>query len=244
MGKKYTTCLLAPGFKTAELDLTPGQPVQAGDRKILLAGGFPALFPDTVFPLSVTLQLNRDLSALPDSMLEEIARAELGRHNRATVKNFRVDPSFVVCVIAADSEQLESFIDTYGGILEIESLLLGDDHPEHAQVTAIEILPRTSGYEIVATARSPVALQACSYCGSCGAVCPEDCISPALRFDYNRCTFCRECEKACEEHAIDIYGVEKKTIYSPAIVVLGDVELDLPEERSTIYSETAARRVL
>ncbi len=238
MSKKYTTCLLAPGFKTAELDLTPGQPVSCGDRKIMLAGGFPSLFPDTVFPLSVTLQLNRDLSAMPESMLEEIARAELGRYNRATVKNFRVDPSFVVCVIAADSERLEGFIDTYGGILEIESLLLEDDHPGHAQVTAVEIAERTSGYEIAATVRAPVDLQACTYCGSCGTACPEDCISPALRFDYHRCTFCRECEKVCEENAIDIYGVEKKTIHAPAIIVLGDVKLDLPEERSGIYSET------
>ncbi len=229
--------MLAPDFKTAELDLTPGQPVSAGDPKIRIAGGFPSLFPDTVFPLSATLQLNSDLSTMPQAMLEEIARAELGRHNRAAVRNYTVDPSFVVCAVASDSQLLEGFIDTYGGILEIEPLLLEDDHPEYAQVTTVEILPRTSGYEITATVRSPVDMHACTYCGSCGAVCPEDCISPSLRFDYSRCTFCRECEKTCEVNAIDIYGVEKKTIHSPAIIVLGDVKVDLPEDLSGIYSE-------
>jgi ferredoxin len=237
MSEKYTTCLLGPDFTTTEMDLNPGRSIPAGDRKIQLAGGFPSLFPDTPFPLSPTLQLNKDLSSMDEAMLERVARAELDRNNQSAVRHYTVEPSFVVCVLADNGNILENFLDTYGGILEIEALLLEDDHPEHSQVTGVEILSGESGYEISATLRSPVDMQTCNYCGACGPACPESCISPALRFDYRLCTFCRECEKACELNAIDIYGVIKKTIVTPAIITLGEVKVDLPRDKSSIYSE-------
>lgn len=237
MTRKYTTCLLAPDFTISEMALSPGRSLSADGRKIQLAGGFPTFFPDTPFPLSATLQVNKDLSSLPETELEEIARAELGRHNRAAVRNYHVEPSFFVTVIAGSGELLEQFIDTYGGILQIEPLLLGDEHDDYSQVTGVEISSGTSGYEITATLRSPVDMQACTYCGACGPACPEKCISPVLRFDYRLCTFCRECEKSCDVNAIDIYGVVKRTIHAPAIVVLGEVQVDLPEDKSNVFSE-------
>jgi len=219
------------------MDLSPGKPIPADERKIQLAGGFPCLFPDSPFPLSVTLQLNKDLSSVPEATLEQIARAELDRNSRAAVRNYTVEPSFVACVIAGSAEILENFLDTYGGILEIEALLLEDEHDDYPQVSGVEILSENGGYEIIATQRSPVDMQACTYCGACGPACPESCISPTLRFDYRLCTFCRDCEKVCPANAIDVYGVVKRTIHSPAVILLGELKVDLPEDKGGIYSE-------
>lgn len=234
---KYSTCLLASEFEVSEVDLHPGQSFPHSDHSVQLAGGFSSLFPETSFPLSSTLQLNNDLSTLSTDVLEKVAKAELDRFNSVSFKTYVVDPNMHVCVVSEDAEALEAFLNTYGGLLEIDPVLVKTSHEDHAQVTEVAIENVEHGYEVHATQRSPIDMDACTYCGACGPACPENCISPSLRVEYSKCTFCRECEKVCQAKAVDIYGVEKRTIRTPSVVLLGSMKLNLPEDQSGIYQE-------
>jgi len=45
----------------------------------------------------------------------------------------------------------------------------------------------------------------CDFCGSCVAVCPEDCIDlkeNAISIDYTVCSLCMNCVKICPLHII------------------------------------------
>jgi ferredoxin len=218
--------------------LRPGLPFSPENKdKIVLSGGFPSLTPETTFPLSPALQLNSNLTSLTEKELSSLAEAELSRNNSIDFRSYDVDVDLRVCVIAAKSRQLEQFLDTYGGILEIEPLLLNTNHPDFPTVTAVDIEELSQGYELSFTERSPVNKDLCTYCGECGAACPENCISSSLQVDFERCTFCKECEKVCGTNALDMYGVEEKKMRVPAVLILDGVSLDLPENRSGIYEE-------
>lgn len=244
MEKLFSTNMLCTkkdgqnGLQSFRGKLRPGLPFSPENaEKILLAGGFPSLAPQTTFPLSPALQLNSDLASLAGKDLQLIAEAELARYSSIDFRSYNVDVDLRVCVVAANSVQLEYFLDTYGGILEIEPLLFNKNHPDFPTVTEIEIDQLSQGYELSFTERSPVNKDLCTYCGECGVACPERCISSSLRVDFDRCTFCKECEKVCATNALDMYGVEEKKIRIPAIIILDGVRLDLPDERSGIYEE-------
>ncbi len=235
--ERFSACILTSEFSVLAADLHPGQSFPQFEQQPLLASGFPSLFPDTKFPLSPALQLNHDLTDMTQEALEHFARAEEVRFSRASFKTYVVDPCLHVCVISDNSEQLETFLDTYGGVLEIDPLLVKDVHVDHPQIAEIEVGTEENGYKISVTQRSPVDMSLCNYCGACGQVCPESCISPQLRIDFSACSFCRKCESECSVNAIDVYGVEYKTIRVPSIIVLGNTKLELPEKRDTIFTE-------
>ncbi len=222
--------------------LQPGHPFfpEMTDN-IILSGGFPTLSPETTFALSPALQLSTDLTSLGEGDLKALAEADLARINSINFRSYDIDADLRVCVIASNSEQLETFLDTYGGILEIEPLLYNKNHPDFPAVTEIEIANNNGSCEISFTQRSPVNVDLCTYCGECGAVCPENCISSHLQVDFAKCTFCKECEKVCSTDALDIYGVEEKRMQLPAIVILDGVNLDLPEIGNGIYEEKQVR---
>ena len=57
-----------------------------------------------------------------------LAQADLARISSVKFHSYDVEANLQVAVVAADIEQLEQFVDTYGGILEIEPLLLKKNH--------------------------------------------------------------------------------------------------------------------
>lgn len=234
----FSACVLSSEFSISEINLHPGQSFPHSSQSPLLAGGFSAVFPETNFPLSPALQVNNDLTTMSEQVLESFAQAELAKITKASFKNYMVDPNLHVCVLGDDGEELERFLDTYGGVLEIDPLLLKGSHENHAQITEIAISEEKDGYKIIATERVPVDMDACTYCGQCAQVCPESCIDPELRVDFSSCTFCRACEPVCEPKAMDIYSVSRRTINTPAIITLGQVKLDLPEDTAAVYDET------
>lgn len=230
--------MVASDFSVCQLNLQPGQSFPPQSCVPLLAGGFSSMFPEAAFPLSAALQLNHDMTNMSSEQLAHFARAELGRINRVNIKTYAVDPNMHVCVIATDAEKLETFLDTYGGILEVDPVLYKANHRDHPQTTDIDIQPTAEGsYQVTLSQRAPIDLSACTYCGACGPVCPVDCIDPQLYVDFEQCTFCRECEKVCGQNAVDIYGVIRKTITTPAVIMLGEFALDLPEKQNGIFGE-------
>lgn len=248
MRKLFSTCLLVQdssnvtGLERTEVNLHPGNDFPPDQGKtVLLAGGFSSITPESGFPLSSTLQLNDDLATCNAETLKKIAQAELRRINRPNYRSYMLEVDRRVCVIGDSAEQLHTFRDTYGGLLEIEPLLHKGYDPEVPTVTAIHPAGRGRGYRIDYQVRSPINLDLCTYCGHCGATCPEQCISEKLLVDYDLCTFCKECEKVCGAGAIDMHSALNKVLDIPAVIILGTCTVDLPADSENIfYRETLA----
>lgn len=211
---------------------------QSSTGKIVFGSGFTLRDEESPFPLSAALQLNGDCTAMDASALASFAEAELEKHHRISYRSYDVEPDFRVCVLADQSSLLTEFSHTYGGILEIEALLIGSHHEDYGSAEELEIIPSGRGHTLNYTLKSPVNRTLCTYCGLCGRTCPERCISENLYFDFGACTFCTDCEKICPEKAIDLHGIERISLDIPAIIILGQPRLALPEKKRSIFHET------
>ncbi len=239
-----TYCLVDDGSATPALHKHQDRSLQeisntpiSGDRQILLQSGFPGLNRESQAILSPALQLNGDLAGFDDEQLQCFAEAERIRKNQASFSSYIIEPDNRLCVISNDSRSLNRFLDTYGGILDIVPLLVKESHPDFSQITDIAVSYGDTTCRIEYSIRSAVDLNKCNYCGLCGRLCPEACISETLFFDFETCSFCRECEKVCPTGAIDIYAVEQKTLEVPAILALGDTVVQGSEASRNYYRE-------
>jgi len=243
----YSGYLLCSGkganssFLTLPITVRPGTVFNSTldpEQNILLAGGFPASHPDSSYPLSPALQLNGDLRTLDNTELTALANAESIRHGNQSFRSYTLDSDPRVTVLAADSESLHSFINTYGGVLQIDPILIKTYDAELTSAEELQIISNEKTCTIGFTVRQPINQTLCSYCGLCGSACPEQCLTEQLFLDFSRCTFCNECVSACPHGAIDLYCVEKRELTTPAILVLDGTEIELPEQQQTkaIYS--------
>jgi ferredoxin len=216
---------------------------QDPDRNILLAGGFPVIHPDSSFPLSPTLQLNGDLTDMDGTQITALAKAEFTRHNSQSYRSYTLEPDSRVAVLGPDAASLHAFINTYGGVLQIDPILVKGYDPEltTAQELQINRFKKSSRFQINFTVKHPIDLNLCTYCRACGAACPEKCLSEQLFLDFSHCSYCKECLAACPHEAIDLYGVERRELITPAILILEGTKVDLPEQKTKqkqkIYSE-------
>ena len=208
------------------------------DSAVLVKSGFSNLALESVVPFSPALQLNGDLSGLPDESLQQFAEAERIRKNNVSYPSHTIEPENRICAISDNAESLQQFLDTYAGVLEIVPLLVKGSNAAFENVSEISIGLVENGFSITYSIRSPVNYSRCTYCGICGPACPEKCISESLFFDYDACSFCRECEKLCPENAIDIYAVEEKVVDIPAVIALGDTQVQVPEGTRSFYHES------
>lgn len=242
MRKLFPTCLLVQessnvfGLEMTEVNLHPGKSFSPDQKKtILLAGGFSSITPESGFPLSSTLQLNYDLATFSARELGVIAQAELGRLNRMNYRSYTLETDKRVCVIGDSAAEVNHFIDTYGGLLDIEPLLLGGFDPEIPTATELNLSRHGQGWRIDYQVRAPINFGLCTYCGSCGPACPVQCLSEKLIVNYDLCTFCKECEKVCTTNAIDVHGALGRVLDIPAVIILGDSRVELPPGAGNVF---------
>jgi len=243
MSKSFSTCLLVQGDSVpecvvAEVGLHPGGAVSSDQEKtVLIGGGFSSLTPESSFPLSATLQLNFDLGTFPQEELGRIAGAELKRKNEVDYRSYSVELDNRVCVVGDDAEQLNTWLDQYGGVLAATPLLLKGSAPDIPTVAELNIDGDDSICRLAYQVRSPIDFERCNYCGECGPVCPEHCISENLFLSFDECTLCKECEKVCHAGAIDIHSVVNEVLEVPAVIVLGNPDMDLAGKIKGIFYE-------
>ncbi len=227
-------------YYSAPLAIRPGfafNVEQEKDESILLAGGFPAIHPDSPFPLSPTLQLNGDLTDINEAGIAALARAEFTRNNSQSYRSYTLEADPRLTVLSADAASLHAFIDTYGGVLHIDPLLTTGYDPELATAQEIKIEQTHKGLKLNFSVKQPIDMDRCTYCGACGEACPEQCLSEQLFLDFSRCTLCKECVTACPNDAIDLHIVEHRELITPALLPLEGAGVELPETKKNIYSE-------
>lgn len=210
---------------------------QEADKNILLAGGFPTIHPDSSFPLSPTLQLNGDLTDTDDTNMAALAKAEFIRHNSQSYRSYTLEPDSRVAVLGADADSLYTFIDTYGGVLQIDPILTQGYDPAMTTAQELQVNRLKTGFQLNFTVKQPIDLSRCTYCGACGPACPEHCLSEQLFLNFSHCTLCNECLSACPHEAIDLHAVERRELTTPAILLLDGTKVDLPDQKKNIYSE-------
>ncbi len=227
-------------FSSAPAQQCPGTAFACRDQSdndILIAGGFPGVHPDASFPLSPTLQLNADFGNFSDAALQQIASAELFRHTGTRFRSYTLVPDPRIVILSNSQDRLFSFIDTYGGVLDLQPLLLHGYHPELTTANNLEIESLKKECRISYQVKTPLLAERCTYCGACGPACPEECLSEQLFLDFSRCTLCKECVAACPNDALDLHAVEQRKVSAPALLILDDVTTDLPQGRERIYRE-------
>jgi len=244
--KEYPAHLLCYGkgadstFSSVPAPQPPGTAYSSQDQlsgDIILAGGFPSIHPDTPFPLSPTLQLNGDLANFSETEMTLIGRAELTRSNSQSFRSYMSESNPRVAVLGANANSLHAFLSRYSGVLQIDALLLQGCEPELTTAEDLKIVSRKDGCQLSYMVRKPIDLEKCSYCGACGPVCPERCLSEQLFLDFTRCTFCKECVTACSLDAIDLHGREKRELLVPAVLLLEGANVNLPRQTHRIYLE-------
>ncbi len=235
----------APALAEHTFPLHPSQPASPTlpEGKTFLVSGFSSLINNTLAPLSPTLQLNGDLGTFSSPQLATIAQAELKRLTRPGFRRFIKEKNPKVVVIGEASADIHRFIDTYGGVLEIEPLLVRGSDPTITTAEEINIHDDHNGLRLDFLTRVPVDLSRCTYCGSCGPICPEQCIDEHLFLDLGRCSFCKECVRICPQKAIDLYGIEKQTIHTPALLLLTDVDSEFIGRGDNIFQEDEISRL-
>ncbi|BHH84431.1 4Fe-4S binding protein [Desulforhopalus sp. 52FAK] len=244
MDKLFSTCMLvqegsdAPELLISEVNLRPGNGFSPDQGKsTLLAGGFSSISPESGFPLSPTLFINHALTTTTAQELKTIAEAELHRQNSVNYRSYTVDVDTRLCVVSDDVTLLRNFLDTYSGLLEITPLLTKGYDPDFPTVTSLEFDSRSDGCQLEYQVRSAVDFEKCTYCGACGMSCPESCITENLFVHYDQCTFCKECEKVCAADAIDIHGAINEVADFPAVLLLGNIETELPAKTQSVFFE-------
>jgi ferredoxin len=245
MHKDFSQLLLiydgsgTPVLKSHTQPLHPAEPfaVNTPYDQVFLASGFSAFSSDSSLPISPTLQLNGDLGMFSPDQLESIAGAELDRCIRVRYRSFFREANPKVVVLGNSASALNKFMDTYGGVLEIDCLLMKEMDPEITTATDLEIRVIENTLHIEFLARTPVNLFLCTYCGNCGPVCPEECINEHLFLDLDQCSFCKECLRVCPVDAIDLHGAEKRFMETPALLLLKETEIEFPENTGRIFWE-------
>lgn len=225
-------------LKKTKLSLQRGdyRPDSSTESSIYLAAGFPSLVPECDIPFSVSLKLNADLGTFDHAFLQDLAGAELGRYTSTRFRTYIVSPDPGVIVIAAIKAKLHSFLNTYGGVLDIAPLLLHGYHPDYIAAEDVHIDCSQDGCTVTYKVKAPISSERCTYCGACGPACPENCLSETLFLDFSRCTSCQECVNACPENAIDLHAFEQRIVNAPALLSLDDIPLELPD-KSTFFRE-------
>lgn len=229
-------------YSCKPLTIRPGAAFSTGeesDEDYLLAGGFPATHPDSDFPLSPTLQLNGDLTTIDSEHIAALARAEFNRYSGQSYRSYTLEADSRVTVLSTDSASLNTFINTYGGILQINPILTRDYDSELTTGHEVQVEHSGKGLTVRFNVKQPVDLNRCTYCGDCGNSCPEDCLDEQLFLDFSRCTLCKECVTTCSHNAIDLHVVEGRELTTPALLLLEGTKVQLPETKEHIYSESS-----
>ncbi|WP_022853632.1 4Fe-4S binding protein [Thermodesulfatator atlanticus] len=213
------------------------------EEAVLLAA-FSNEIQDETALFSPTLKVNATLGDFDHTILEKIALLEKRRFNENIVKTYTLDKRGKIIVFSKDPKKLSRFEEIYGGLLELFTISLGAKTLDHLVAEDVRVAKKGDVYLVEVARRLPIDPEKCSYCGVCGALCPEGAIFPELYIDFERCSLCNECVSACPEGAIDLHRYESLELEAPYLLFLEDPAIELPEEREQIFTLTELDKLL
>lgn len=252
MGKCFSSHILhfsnsaTPTLTSSPLPLAPNAhlPADLPIDNAALISGFSGLFPESSIPVSPTLQLNCDLSALSRQQLTAIGRAELNRHLGINFASHIQQPDNRVAVMAARAASLHRFMDQYGAILEIIPILTREFAAGIPTAEQLEIRQTSQGIQVAFLARSPIDTSRCTYCRACGAACGQHCLDPDLFLDFTRCNLCSDCMRACPVQAIDLHARQRHEFQVPALLDLDEIQPHTTESHPVMPVPDALAQIL
>ncbi len=205
----------------------------------LLAGGFNSIHSDATYPVSPAFKLNGDLASLDDQAMAALGRAELLRANSLSFRSYTIEPDPRVTVLSANKKSLHNFTERYGNILNLSPLLLQGYDPDFSTAQELDLSFNNDRYTCTFIVKQPVNRDICTYCGSCGPACPEQCLSEQLFLDFSKCTLCNACQTACPELAIDLHAVERRKLTVPSVLLLSGTEVNFSSRinKERIFTE-------
>jgi len=244
MGKCFSSHILhyegsaTPTLTTSPLPLHPASTTLAElpVQNPALLSGFASLFTESPVPVSPTLQLNGDLTDISQEQLAEVAVAELHRHLAVNFTSYIQEADNRVAVVAEHADDLHRFMESYGAVLKIEPILTRDFAAGIPTAEDITVDQTSQGLRILFQSRAPVDLSRCTYCGSCGPVCPEKCLQPDLFLDFASCSMCMECVHACPIQAIDLHARQQHSLLVPALLDLNGSFCEQETKNNKIFS--------
>ncbi len=209
------------------------------DAVPLLISGFSETTPQPNLPCSPSLQLNADLASLSLAQLTQVAVAERQKLLSSHPKSYLYTVEARTAVIASEAKFLAEFLDVYGNLLEtIPILLATEDREGYIPAEDLHIQALEKGeYLIRCSSRVPIDKQKCTWCRACISECEKQCISSDLNIDFSRCTFCGRCVDNCPAGAIDLYARVEKEVRVPAVILVGNPDVELPADREMIFTD-------
>lgn len=145
-------------------------------------------------------------------------------HFTAERKTVVLDVSPNVAVIAKNEEILETFTNTYSGILDIIPIIIANTKKNKEFYLAInyEISGSFPNLEVKCECKYPIDEDLCTLCGKCIFACPLDAIDDEISIDFTKCDYCGKCVNACPENAIDLYRYKNYNFSVPQVLFLDD----------------------
>ncbi len=160
------------------------------------------------------VKINRDLGLSDSNFLKRLEKCEREKAESHIIRSYIKEYHPVVAVISNSRQFLDNFLNTYGGVLDLEDIFITD-----AERDAL-LIKRCNGKYTVSFER-PLALdpEKCTLCRRCVSLCEKEAIRPDPLIDTLLCDRCGACIDVCEFGAIDLYRRERIQIDADEIII-------------------------
>ena len=177
---------------------------------------------------SFIIKINKDLTSCDNNFLEKLKECEEKKIESYIPKSYIKEYHPLVVVISGSRQFLDDFLETYGGVLQLEALFIS----EHEKNTLF-IKRQKDKFNI--SVERPLILdpEKCTLCRKCVGLCEKGAIRPDPSVDISLCNQCGKCAEVCNFGAIDLFRRELIELAADEVVIdealLANFDKSVPE---------------